>query len=166
MQKKSFVAPFWFLLVLGIILLLFVSLYVSVTLRNASAYPRYAPRIFYWRIFMWPVIILIEALVYWRIRRRINYRMLSWAHVGILIFAFLANILLAMSGILHNHFFSGPNVSVDRLVTARLQIRLFWVFVGIAHCFFVWLIVNCFRKKAPVAVEGAGGENILDDVIL
>ena len=167
MRKKSFTAPFWFLLVLGILELLVVSFYVSVTLKYSNGYTHAShPRINLLRTFMWPLIFLIEAFVYWYIRRRNSYRLLSWAHVGTLLFAFFVNLLLVMSGILHDDFVSGANRRGDRQADIQLQFHLFWIFIGIAHCFFVWLIVNCFRKKVPVAEEKEDGKNLLDDVLV
>ncbi len=101
MQKKSFTAPFWFLLVLGIFELLIAPYLVVVREGYSNGYTHAYPQLLnLLRTFMWPLIFLIEAFVYWRIRRRNSYRLLSWAHIGTLLFAFFVNLLLMVSGLL------------------------------------------------------------------
>lgn len=75
---------------------------------------------------LWPGISFIEAIVYWRIRKRNLCRQDSWAHRG--------------------------------------QLFLTWVFIIIAHIFFVRVLRKHFSKEAPVEEMVLGPVNILDDV--
>jgi len=60
------------------------------------------------------------------------------------------------------------NVRTDSLVYGRrtdsTNNYLFWIIMVIAHCFFAWVIINCFKKKPPVP-EDIQTANLLDDFL-
>ena len=109
----------------------------------------------------WICVLSVEAILYWRIRKRNTYRRASWAHVLILTLAFffpvLENIFIL--------FLS--RVNVRELYKTRsyynVQQGIYWALVVLAHVFFVLVILKCFKRPAPSFGEG-NGVNILDDV--
>lgn len=167
-MKRSFTGPFWLLLVFGLLQVLSISYWLyeyfgSVSnsfLRSQLTMARLAG------LFMWPAIILGEALVYWLIRQRNSFRALSWAHTVIFILAFLVNIFISFVATMHYRVVD-VNDRVNQQNVARQQQYLFYGLVLLAHLAFVAMLANCFRKMPP-AEEGAGQgqENILDDVVL
>ena len=133
---------------------------------SASAQSLLSPMLMV-RIFIWPLISMAEALVYWLIRRRNSFRALSWAHIVIYILAFLLNIFFAtVMGMYFRNTDSASEYRINRLIRMHEQQYIFWALVILAHLAFVAMLANCLRKPELVATKGDGRENILDDVIL
>ena len=162
-MKRSFTGPVWLLLVIGLVqgffawgvLQLISELYLS----------RHTPMISTVTIvytLMWPVILGVEAFVYWMIRRRNRAQVLSWTHGVIFCFAFLLNGFIYLLETLHS-----PMVSVMYTRGGRIaRVAVFWALVLLAHAAFVQVLILAYRKSEPVKSEGGGAGNILDDVIL
>jgi uncharacterized membrane protein len=165
-MKKSFSAPLWLLLGVGVFQLVTFFVYLSYLSRVSHTYGHLnAPRVGWWRVFMWPVILFTEAFVYWRMRWRNRYPGISWAHTGLFAFAFFANIILSLLQLAH---YPVGSILASRGTGNGLsqQEQLFWVLVVLAHAVFIWLLILCYRKREEVKDEESEGENILDDVAL
>ena len=102
-----------------------------------------------------------EAILYWRLRKRNIYRRESWAHVLILVLAFVLPLL-------ENVFilFLGKAVNISDVNKMRstfyVQQGLYWALIVLAHIFFARVLIQCYSKSSSV-VEG-DGVNLLDDV--
>src|SRR5579862_8569122 len=117
-MKRSFTGPVWLLLVCGLfqglfawgVLQLISELYIrpEVTRLVSMATIIYTV--------MWPVILLLEALTYWLIRRRNTMKLLSWTHAVILSFAFVLHDFVVMLTILHSPMVGGMHTRVGRNV--------------------------------------------------
>jgi tryptophan-rich sensory protein len=168
-MKKSFTGPFWLLLAFGLLTLLTISAYLHALFAsslNSPGRPQLST-LSLLRVLMWPVIFVFEALVYWLIRQRNNFRALSWAHTGIFILAFLLNIFFTWIRTMHYRLSSAAEIRINRQIVMHEQQYFFWGLVILAHLAFVAVLANCFRKATPVVeVEGQGQENLLDDLML
>src|ERR1700683_1551823 len=93
-MKKSFTGPFWLLMGFGLLLLLMISAYLHALYGSGWNSPGRSllSSLSLLKVFLWPAIFVLEALVYWLIRRRNRYRALSWTHTAIFILSFLLNI--------------------------------------------------------------------------
>jgi hypothetical protein len=170
-MKRSFTATFWLLLFFGLLQLLWISTILHSLFAygaGANSYSRsLVTPVFLIRIFMWPLISVGEAWVYWLIRRRNSFRALSWAHSAIYMLAFLLNFVFST---LYRYYWVSTSAADYRvnwqIVMHELQ-YFFWGLLILAHLAFVAVLANCFRKPPPI-VEDAGEnkENILDDVVL
>jgi hypothetical protein len=166
MRKRNLTGPFWLLLIFGFFKALSASAWISffLSLQVEKRY-LYDSRLNLWLLVFWPVLIIAEALLYWRIRHRNIYPRASWLHVMLLFFAFLLPVLKSITRII---VYDRINVRTDSLVYGRKADNtnnyLFWIIMVIAHCFFVWVIINCFKKKAPVP-EDIQTVNLLDDFL-
>lgn len=110
---------------------------------------------------------MLEALVYWLIRRRNQFRALSWTHSIIFVTSFLISLFIVFIGLSDYQPGSSAEVRVNRQIIVRGQVYFFWVLVVLAHVAFVAVLANCFRKHAPAGEnEGQNQENLLDDVVL
>ncbi|HET6253167.1 MAG TPA: hypothetical protein VFE32_03810 [Puia sp.] len=170
-MKRSFTAPFWVLLVFGLLQLLSISslLHTFFGSELSSGGRPSVPVVVVLRIFMWPLIFFLEALAYWLIRRRNTYRALSWTHCVIFILAFLLSIFFAYIQRMQYRYSSAAETRVSRQIMMHEQVYFFWGLVILAHLAFVAVLANCRRKAPPEGAEGGQGqgqENLLDDVVL
>jgi tryptophan-rich sensory protein len=168
-MKKSFTGPFWLLMGFGLLLILAISAYLRVLYGsgwNASGRSLLSTSGLL-RVFMWPVIFVLEALVYWLIRQRNRYRALSWTHSAIFVLSFLLNIFFTWIRTMHYRLSSATERRIDSQIVMHEQMYFFWGLVILAHVAFVAVLANCFRKAPPlVEVDPKSQENLLDDVIL
>jgi hypothetical protein len=164
MKRRSFTGPFWLQLLFGIGYMTVVVAYLRVL--TAQTYGRQVlSGVILWRFFLWPIVILVEALVYWLIRRRNQFRALSWAHTVIFTLSFLLNIFFTL--IWTMHYRVGDVESRMNSQIARHELGyLFWALVIVSHLAFVAVLANCLRKMEDVSATEGGGENLLDDVVL
>lgn len=93
-----------------------------------------------WRIFLWPALLLAEAIVYWIIRRRNTYARASWAHCLLVLLGFILLFFRDILAILHS-----PVAST--LVYSTVPFILFWSCMLTAHGIFVWVIVKSFSQN-------------------
>ena len=162
MVKKKFTGPVWCMIILGVLsagrnMLIFHSVHFEIrTLKEFG---------FSLLFFLWPAISFIEAIVYWRIRKRNLCRQDSWYHV--LLFALAIYLLPIIRFVLIT--FLRRNISrryfleIGNIVNWG-QLFLTWVFIIIAHIFFVRVLRKYFSKDAPVKELVPGPVNILDEV--
>jgi hypothetical protein len=163
-MKRSFTGPVWLLLIFGLFETLMVwQVFQAMRDRYSTTIVLSLGQVGFIAIaLMWPVILGVEALVYWMIRRRNRAQVLSWTHGVIFCFAFLLNGFIYLLEILHS-----PIVSVMYTRGGRIaRVAVFWALVLLAHAAFVQVLILAYRKSEPVKNEGGGAENILDDVIL
>ncbi len=97
---------------------------------------------------LWPIISFIEAIVYWRIRRKNYCRQDSWTHVLLLGFAifFLPVIRPFLIAFMKMHIGERGFLKMENAVNDGLFI-LFWILIIIAHIFFVRVLRKHFFKK-------------------
>jgi len=120
-----------------------------------------------WRLLIFPSLALTEALVYWLIRRRNKFYALSWVHCGIFFLSFVLNVLFTLFRTTHYRYQISTDARVSRQIGMNEQSYFFWALLIVAHLAFVVVLVNCFRKAAPlIEDEERGQENLLDDVLL
>ncbi len=163
-MKRSFTGPVWLLLVLGLVQGMFAwgALQLISELYARRGSPRLMSTVTIVYTLIWPVILLLEALTYWLIRRKNKMKLLSWTHAVILSFAFVLNDFVIILIILHS-----PLVTVMYTRGGRnAEMGMYWALVLLAHAAFVQVLILAYRKPEPVKSEGGGAENILDDVIL
>ncbi|HLX67119.1 MAG TPA: hypothetical protein VKR41_08990 [Puia sp.] len=163
-MKRSFAGPAWLLLIFGLIEGVFawgVLQLISELYLPRGGTPLISAATIVYTV-MWPVILLLEALTYWLIRRRNKMKFLSWTHAVILSFAFVLHDSVFILTILHSPLVGGMHTRGGRNVEAGM----YWGLIVLAHAAFVQVLILAFRKPEPVRKEGGGMENILDDVIL
>jgi hypothetical protein len=160
-MKRNFTGPFWLLLVMGLLMLLSVSWYFGET-AGINGFSRLSM----WRLLALPALVLVEAGMYWLIRRRNKFYALSWVHCGIFCLSFILNILFMVLRIMHYSYQTSTNERVGRQIVMQEQIYFFWGLVIVAHLAFAAVLVNCFRKVPALEEKDEGGGNILDDVML
>ena len=110
---------------------------------------------------VWVCVFSVEVVLYWRIRKRNVYRRESWAHVILLISAFvlpyLGNVLI---------LYMGEALKIRDINKMRsfyyVAQGLYWLMIVLAHVFFVQVLVKCFSKSS--FVEEGNGDNVLDDI--
>jgi hypothetical protein len=162
-MKRSFTGPVWLLLTFGLIEGVFawgvLQLISELYLTRGTPLISTATVVY---TLMWPVILLLEALTYWLIRRRNKMKLLSWTHAVILSIAFVLHDSVFMLTILHS-----PLVAVMHTRGGRnAEAGMYWALIVLAHAAFVQVLILAFRKREGMKKEEGGTKNILDDVIL
>src|ERR1700761_5816745 len=99
MIKKAFTAPFWGMLIVGILNCCFDAMWAF------SVYHVGSIRIYTLLFFAWSLLCFAESLVYLQIRRRNEQRFFSWLHVILFSLAILSPYVIQIVGILSSRAF-------------------------------------------------------------
>ena len=163
MLHKNFTAPFWFMVVLGIVATC-LSIYGLQMIRLYA--PGYAmSTLSKVGFFFLPAIILIEAIMYWMVRKRNVYRKATWTHVILFAIAYFTPYIKELLIVPYAVYTRVPDVrSFMRSVTLG-QICLFWGLTILAHIYFARTLIRIFAKQPAREEEPAQPENMLDDVL-
>jgi len=161
MQKRKFTTPAWWMLVMGIVACT-ISIGILYFLTSKGYPMNWLTRL---SLFYLPVIMFVEAVMYWTIRKRIIHRRDAWNHLilftGAYVFNFVLRALVTAIFILHSP------VVMRRASFIRLsnygQMGLFWGLVIVAHIFFARVLIKAFAKPPVEEVVESG--NLLDDVL-
>ena len=142
-NQQTVKGPFIVLLILGVLYLVY-SVF-AIILSTSKAYV----------VLIFPVIILSEAFVYWRIRKKIANKKIAWAHVLLLVAGFLTVTLIAILPIYFGTGFYNINSKGAQLVSLAIFIinYVFWGTFVLAHIFFVIIIVKSFSKKQELKTD-------------
>lgn len=157
MSRKEFRAPVWWLVIMGIIAAVasIQTLYVW-TVRGVQIGMLVKGSLFYL-----PLIMFVEAVMYWTIRKRIHHRRDAWSHIiiftGAYVLSFVARFAMGVILVMH------MPVMLQIRTMSYVQIYLFWGLVIVAHVFFARVLLRAFAR--PPVMEGVESGNLLDDVL-
>lgn len=140
-----------------------ISIIVTFLAFANSRYISYAaeaarPKLYFF-LFLWPVVIIAEGLVYWFIRKKIKSNINVWMHLGA---TFTGFILLNVVFILINLTVSTFNVTL-LIALGQIHTALFWLSLIVGQAFFVAVLVKAFRKK--VKDDDGQPPGILDGIM-
>jgi hypothetical protein len=163
MGRKTFTAPVWVMLPITLISALFAYVKATTILRVG-----HWTLLIFVLIFLWPMLVFIETVIYWVIRRRIFDPRQAWVHLFSMIFVFVVFpvIRLRMTGL-----FTSRNVPVrstlnhGNFIDFKSQFLIIWGLLILGHVFFVSVLIKAFSKELPAAQEGEESVNLLDDII-
>jgi hypothetical protein len=165
MGKEKFTAPFWALLIVGIVALGGYALMIRIVL--GSMFYTWGLKILLY--YPWPILAFIESIVYWRISKRNVDRKDSWAHV--ILFSSAAALSILRGAVLLV-FFRILHVSNTGVIMRTFSIGffvLFWLLIIGAHAYFFQVLRKTLsrqRMAGPEASDGGGDNaNLLDDVL-
>ena len=161
MRKRKFTTPFWWMLVMGIIASA-ISMGILYFLMSQGYRMGWLIRL---SLFYLPVIMFVEAVMYWTIRTRITYRRDAWNHLilftGAYVFNYVVRALIMAVFILHSP--AAMRVASFMRTVSYGQMGLFWGLVIVAHVFFARVLIKAFAK--PLVEEVVESGNLLDDVL-
>jgi len=163
MLHKDFIAPFWFMLVLGIVATCLSTYGLQMIRVYAPSYELSTLRII--GFFILPAIIFIEAIMYWMVRKRNVYRKATWAHALLFAFAYFTPFIKNMLFVFYDVFSPTPNYSAFVRSGNLAQICLFWGLTILAHIYFARTLIRIFSKPPASEEETAQPGNMLDDVL-
>ena len=111
----------------------------------------------------WPFFLLLEMIIYWILRNRLQNRL--WVHIHIWS-VFLAMVILPLLYVLITFIFdqyNSPDAGTSfKNSLYQLRFYLYWILIGIGHTLFIATIVKSFSKKQEtIADEQAPG--LLDE---
>ena len=164
MLKENFIAPAIFLVVLAVAYLGITTFFIYEEIGVFGANLLRSLQI-YWYIstLLWPVLMILEAFVYWRIRKRNLLRKASLSHVCLFAFAYLS------------YFIKGGVISIAAKIetmheidgfiemVSRVQLLVFWLSIIGGHIFFIRVLRKArAQKHIQPATDPA---NLLDDVL-
>lgn len=148
MPKKSFNAPIWILCVSAIFTFA-VNYFVYLTIDQINTtttlkYPSY--RFFY--VWIWSALMLLDAAIYFIIRKKINNKAFAWLHISCILLTFY--VLPAIAPILAfiaSNYLSNPGMLGIAMSLRRIQPLMMWFILIIGHAFFIATIAKSFNKK-------------------
>jgi len=164
MLRKDFIAPFWFMLVLGIVACCLSTYGIHMIRVYAPTYALSTLRLM--GFFFLPAIIFIEAIMYWMVRKRNVYRKATWAHILLFALAYFTPFIKSMLFVFYDAFAPTPDYSAFVRGSNLAQTCLFWGLTILAHIYFARTLIRIFStKQASGEGTGQGPENMLDDVL-
>jgi len=163
MLHKKFTAPFWFMLVLGMVATC-LSIYGLQMIRVYA--PTYVlSTLSKMGFFFLPAIIFIEAIMYWMIRKRNVYRRATWAHVILFAIAYFTPFIKEFLFRSYAVYAAIRDVRSFMRSVSLGQVCLFWGLTVLAHIYFARTLIKIFSKQPASGEETAQPENMLDDVL-
>lgn len=111
----------------------------------------------YFFIFLWPLLMLGETVVYWIFRYRFKANINITLH---LVTTFIAFVLLNILFVLATSVARYSTAGTVRL--SQLRVILFWLLAITGHGFFVTALVKVLRRKEDKGDETKG---LLDDIL-
>lgn len=164
MLKENFVAPTIFLLALAVTYLGITAYFIYEEIGVFGANLLRSLQI-YWYVstLLWPVLMLTEAFVYWRIRKRNPLRKASWSHVCLFAFAYLSfflkgGLISVVARIESKQEFNG---FIE--IVSRIQLLIFWLSIIGGHIFFI-RVLRMARAQKHIQTD-TDPANLLDDVL-
>jgi hypothetical protein len=158
--RKNPPAPFWSTLILGILAL---SMSISGLIKPWGPF-----WLIYYNIgeqlfsFVAPILILIEAYLYWRFRRKNSYTALTWIQIGLTAVALTTPFLLESK--LRMEMPEGRNNRINFIFkSVFVQVGIFTILLFISQAIFLILLVR-FRSR-PLPFQASDPRNLLDDLI-
>ena len=96
-----------------------------------------------------PSLILVDAIIYWMIRKRIMERKWVWAHLLFSLFAFVVLMILRLvvTFLAITHNLDGGRESIRLFNT--IEGYFFWGSIIIGHVFFIVAIVRIYANDSP-----------------
>jgi hypothetical protein len=156
--------PFW-----SLIILLFVDLVWRIALlvtifnfRQFAGHINITPVIL--QLLISFAVLLAEAVMYWKLRRRFSNMLWVWCHISLLYFILLIMpfAYLMLMPIL-NRYIEPVHYSDLMETLSWVRLILFWSLLVVAHIFFVLTIVKGYSKKNEFEIDLNGASNLLDE---
>jgi hypothetical protein len=159
-SKLLLKGPTRFLLIIGLLFTLGAVLAVYNYFVQLKELRGYTPSAwFLLRFFASPAVFLIEAMIYWRLRRYNEFPRASWAHCSFMLLAYCLPVFLIIPQLLQRSIIARNYPS--RQESGRY---LFWLTMIVAHAFFAWVVVGSIKNKRMPKALPENPENLLDDV--
>jgi len=165
MPKKSFNAPFWIVLVIAVILFAwYFNIYLEIKQVNEESVPSKRIQFNPFFVWLWPALLLGEAIVYRAIRKKIEKRVFVWVHIFNLVLAFLLIPLIPpVMGFLAEKFSLVPLSAFKVYDRVKPPVTLAILILG--HAFFIATIAKSFTKKDISAADDEQTTGILTGII-
>ena len=163
MLQRNFTAPAWFMLFLAI----FSAGLAIFALRSVRIYaPNFQMTLlFKSRFFFLPAIALLEACMYWMVRKRNIYRKASWTHIWLYATAYSTPFVKEFLFLFYTKFAAMSEMRYSIRVFTMVQLCIFWGLMVLAHIFFARLLIRIFSKRPAVQQAAAEPVNMLDDIL-
>lgn len=154
-NNKSYTAPVWWigLVILVKVLLTILILFSFIRLmevRDELTYDYFRDQIKNQLISQGVLLIILvaEAIIYWRIRSRIIRKDFVWIHIGGLLLAFVMNpiafiIFSAWQSMANNAGEVGSKIAI----ASQIRMYVVWAALIIGHICFVLVLIDAFRKQ-------------------
>jgi len=161
-SSQPFLLPIW---VIGAVIMLRIFIFIVFLSYLGDFQPE--DDLPFFEIFLailWPVVLIIEFVLYWIMRYRIYNR--SWVHIHVWTVLLCIGIFPILIVLVRKLF----PMTVDNMfeqdatyaTIVQWQIYLFWLLLGAGHVFFIGTIVKSFSKKQEtISDEQATG--LLDE---
>lgn len=144
MQSKAWYTPFWFMVCIMIVAIVQSLILLDIILK-ATVNVVTSPTMYI--VVLWPLLLLVEAIIYWVIRKRLKERKWVWAHLLFSLVGFvLIRVLSVLAFIIIDFYGTLPSQATYFLMN-RIEIYSYWSCVSIAQIFFIIAVVRNYSNK-------------------
>jgi hypothetical protein len=111
------------------------------------------------------ILLVVEAIIYWRIRKRSIRKDLAWLHIGGMLLAFVVipiffSVFVAWQGFSNS---SGDARSTIVMIST-INRYVMWAAIIIGHIGFVMVLINAYKKRTnETDPNTTDGPDILND---
>ena len=164
MQKKRFTIVFRAMIVVGCLILLtfIVSFYYTT---HSGLFKKIDYSKLYFAIIFWPCLFIIETIIFWCRRERVQINALFILYLVCTAITFVITPYIIM--ILNSTGVSITNISSRNsfFKTVKfLHAVIFWVSLIMGHAFFIVTIAKSFKNKVTSEIDNEQPAGILDDI--
>ena len=114
---------------------------------------------------LWLVLVAIDAVLYWSIRKTNIYRRDSLIHIFLFSFALITPYLREWSFEGYHHTLFGEDIVSFMRFVNMAQFFAFWISLILGHALFIKLLVKSRSRRSDGIPEEADPRNLLDDVL-
>jgi hypothetical protein len=167
--NKTYTTPVWWIAIIIFIKIIF-SIFYIIQIRDFQAldgsdYGRdIVKRLYINQLISQGVLIIVllaEAIIYWRIRRRTLHRGLVWVHIGGLLAGFIVIPLLYTAYVAWLSVNSGDGNAGDKISDAILIQKVFiGVCLVVGHTCFILLLIDTFKKRRKQESEPPASDSL------
>ena len=158
MLRKNYIAPSIFLIALAFFYVASTIYFMYGARFNLSLQPL-------WIIMtvFWPLVMIVESIVYWRIRKFNISHKASWSHVLLFAFAFVSFYIKNAVFSLYDEYTPGLEMTTFIRNVTMVQILTYWASLIAAHIFFFHVLRKTRTQKR--FRQPTDPTNLLDDVL-
>ncbi|WP_315821635.1 hypothetical protein [Paraflavitalea speifideaquila] len=111
------------------------------------------------------IILVTEAILYWRIRNRITRKDFVWMHIGGLLLAFVGIPIVFSVFVAFQSLSNGAGEAQSAIARiSNINRYLIWAGIIIGHIGFVLVLINAFKKRSDNSdTATSDGQDILND---
>ncbi|OQP65220.1 hypothetical protein A3860_16245 [Niastella vici] len=145
MQTRSWYTPFWIMVVVVIFACIQSLILFNVILKATTVSVGMGADLYV--VMLLPLVLLVETIIYWVIRKRIKERKWVWVNLWLSLFGFVILRLLYLLILFIYYSFSTYHSPLVTILVSRIEYYGCWSCIIFGQIFFIVAVVRNYSNK-------------------